>query len=152
MEESLAEDYSNIRTSLRLADVAVPSVPSKPLGQGSLATNEISFTDLINYRRLHQTQHALKATRVQLRENTDEDLEHLPTPPQSLRLQLTREFHAILREDQLRGVTTGLGRAKRIQGSADSTPTVGNAANAVLAADAVTRKVCDSIPTLFNNH
>ncbi|KAJ8690375.1 hypothetical protein PTI98_011803 [Pleurotus ostreatus] len=44
-----------------------------------------------------------------------------------LALQLTCEFHAILKEDQLRGVTTGLGRAKRtLQGSADGAPTVGN--------------------------
>ncbi|KAJ8700697.1 hypothetical protein PTI98_003700 [Pleurotus ostreatus] len=150
IEESLAEEYSNICTSLRLANVSTLSVPSKPLGQGSFTMNEISFTDLINYRRLHQTQHALKATRVQLRENSDEDLDYLPKPPQSLRLQLTREFHAILREDQFRGVTTGLGRAKRIQGSADSTPTIGNAANAVLAADAVTRKNAETRSRLYS--
>ncbi|KAF4607651.1 hypothetical protein EYR38_001724 [Pleurotus pulmonarius] len=43
-----------------------------------------------------------------------------------------------------------LGRAKHIQGSADSTPTVGNAANTVLAADAVTRKNAETRSKLYS--
>ncbi|KAF9496726.1 hypothetical protein BDN71DRAFT_1495209 [Pleurotus eryngii] len=57
-----------------------------------------------------------------------------------LALDLTRQFYAALKEDQLRGVTTGIGRAKRIEDHGKTPSVNGNTANAALAADAVTRK------------
>ncbi|KAF7424768.1 hypothetical protein PC9H_010079 [Pleurotus ostreatus] len=136
VEVSLMQESANIRAATALPGLCLPSEPTKPLGQGSQTLDDLDFSDLINLRRLHQTEHAIRATRTG-REGDNQHQASLRS--ESMYSQLTRQFYAALKEDQLRGVTTGLGRAKRIENQGEN-PISGNASNAALAAESVTRK------------
>ncbi|KAJ6541137.1 hypothetical protein B0H10DRAFT_2392408, partial [Mycena sp. CBHHK59/15] len=123
--------------TVELVPVHIPDEPSKPFGQGLYASVDVvDFSPLIQQRLQHQTKFAENCTRTKTTRPA-------PDSEESIRRQLLRKFHEILKEDQARAPGTAVERQVRWSGSVN----VGacNAANAAAAASAVAKTVIFSI-------
>lgn len=150
-EELLAEEFSELQDIAHMLPmVDIPDERSKPFGLGEATYDTLDFEALVNMRRDHQTYQAAHGVRTK-QSPTDDETKITMT----LRRQIIRELHQALKESQDdKAVGTGSERAARWQdnhalGGRDgqvngvSAPDIasGNAANAALAATAVTKKV-----------
>ncbi|KAK6980928.1 hypothetical protein R3P38DRAFT_3376544 [Favolaschia claudopus] len=114
---------------------------SKPLGRGTATPPTINFDFLVELRRKHQTLQAARGVRTR---NVDANTEK--SKELSLRQQLVRQFHLALKEDQGRGVGTGVERSARWKASApggrgeNTSSAAGNTANAAETATALAKK------------
>ena len=163
-EETFASECQDIREamSIKLPPLQLRDEPSHPFGQGNLAADSLDLSSLVSMRFQHQTRHAAKAVRVQgpatvtntsssvIRTDSFGGAENDLTPNiqkgESVRRQLIREFHAVLKEQQDKGTGSGLERVARWRSEGNvmdnERPTItGNAANAASAAKQVAKTV-----------
>jgi hypothetical protein len=154
MEELIAEEYRHIKEALsfNVPSVRVDEV-AQPLGYGATNPNfnEVDFDVLVDMRRQHQTHHA--ATGVRTKGAGEKPLLDAQKDI-SLRRQIIRRFHEVLKEEQDHAPCTGSDRkihwrapapgARDGQVDGETAPTLesGNSANAALSAQAVAKKVC----------
>lgn len=154
MEELIAEEFRHIKEalSLNLPSVRVDEV-AQLLGYGATNTNfdEVDFDMLVHMRRQHQTHHAAMGVRTK-----GASEKQLPDAQKniSLRRQIIRRFHKVLKEEQDHAPCTGSDRkihwrapapgARDGQVDGETAPALanGNSANAALSAQAVAKKVC----------
>ena len=148
----IAEDCCSIKQALKLmiAPVRTADEAAQPVGFGATDPNfkTLNLSTLVDWRLQHQTRHA--ATGVWTKFDHEEQL---PEKTQvSLRRQLIRRFHKVLKEEQDRGLCTGSNRDKHwcapapggrdadVDGAA--APVLnGNSANAAGAAASAASKV-----------
>ncbi|KAJ6540225.1 hypothetical protein B0H10DRAFT_1971064 [Mycena sp. CBHHK59/15] len=82
---------------------------SKPLRLGTTGASDINFDFLVGLRRQHQTMQAARGVRTRVTGAVDvEKAREL-----SVRQQLIRKFHLVLKEEQDVVVGTGLERGQR---------------------------------------
>ncbi|KAJ7101505.1 hypothetical protein B0H15DRAFT_769608 [Mycena belliarum] len=143
VEEMLGDEYITLQETLKsvtqeLPPVQLPADASKPFGQGPNPTFEsLDFKALVRQRKQHQTRQAANCAR------TKKDVSDSESPVASegsLRCQILRRFHELLKEDQARGVGTAVERDARWH--TDPKLPAGNAANAAATAAATATKVC----------
>jgi hypothetical protein len=145
-----AQECQNIRAAMRvqLPALWLPDKISKPLGQGTLDTDSLDLEALVKIQFQHQTRHAALAVRTRSSHSiTPEGMKR--QKEESIRRQLIKEFHAVIKEQQAQGAGTGAKRVVRWRpGDASTQPesshnplATGNAANAALAANQVATKV-----------
>ena len=145
MEDVISNEYIQTQqflNSLILPAVQAPAVPTRPLGYGTQTYEDLNFDTLINMRRRHQTKQAMSGVHTRLSKTTSDDT------PTSLRRQIIQQLHAALKEAQ-DDVAVGTGSERRERwmapapGGRGNLPALaaGNSANAVLSAEAITRKV-----------
>ncbi|KIJ59917.1 hypothetical protein HYDPIDRAFT_170487 [Hydnomerulius pinastri MD-312] len=130
-EEMIAQAYQNIQDCLSLP----------PL---KLADSSVDFNMLVKIREAHETRQAKKGCRTR----GDDQADSSEKQDASKRLELIREFHAILKEQQGRGAGTGLERAARWTGSSAQSSS-GNAANAATVAKQGVRKAMTRRKQIF---
>jgi len=149
-EEMFAQECQNIRAAMRvqLPTLQLPDKISKPLGQGTLNIDSLDLEALVKIRFQHQTRHAALAVRTQCSQSiTQERMKR--HKEESVRRQLIKEFHAIIKEQQAQGAGTGAERVVRWRpgdastqpASLDNLSATGNAANAAQVANQVATKV-----------
>ncbi|KAJ6615753.1 hypothetical protein B0H10DRAFT_2220086 [Mycena sp. CBHHK59/15] len=127
--------------TVELVPVHIPDEPSKPFGQGLYASVDVvDFSPLIQQRLQHQTKFAENCTRTKTTRPA-------PDSKESIRRQLLRKFHEILKEDQARAPGTAVERQVRWSGSVNVG--AGNAANAAAAASAVAKTAATRRAKLF---
>ena len=150
-EEMLAEDRRHINETLRIniAPIHVADENSQPFGFGGTRTdgNALDLDTLVEWRLQHQTQHAALGVRTKVDGATEE------TNELSMRRQLIRRFHEVLKQEQNRGECTGVnrdihwrapapgGRDGRIAGASTPALANGNPANAAQSASAAASRV-----------
>ncbi|KAJ6587364.1 hypothetical protein B0H10DRAFT_2234035 [Mycena sp. CBHHK59/15] len=152
----LGEEYLTIQETitgiaatpdaLALPPVQLPDEASKPFGHSLYTSaNTIDFSPLVTQRLQHQTKQAEKCTRTKT-------MRSMPKAEESMRRQILRRFHEILKEsDQARALGTSVERKARWNmGSTGSTGS-GNAANAAAAASAVATKAATRRAKLFKD-
>ncbi|KAJ7433925.1 hypothetical protein B0H11DRAFT_1758325 [Mycena galericulata] len=98
------------------------------------SANIVDFSSLIEQRRQHQTKQAEKCTRTKTTRSVG-----APDSEESLRRQLLRKFHEILKEDHSRAAGSTVERQARW--GISPTTGAGNAANAAAVAASVASKV-----------
>ncbi|KAJ7865856.1 hypothetical protein B0H14DRAFT_3595881 [Mycena olivaceomarginata] len=133
----LQETMSSLSTPPAQPDapVTVPAVrledePSKPFRNGLyISANSVDFSPLVEQRRQHQTKYAEKCTRTKTTKSAP-----APDSEESLRRQILRKFHDILKEDQSRAA--GSTTERKARWNIETTTGAGNAANAAAAATA----------------
>ncbi|KAJ7712478.1 hypothetical protein B0H14DRAFT_3018370 [Mycena olivaceomarginata] len=146
----LQETMSSLSTQPAQPDapVTVPAVrledePSKPFRNGLYTSaNSVDFSPLVEQRRQHQTKYAEKCTRTKTTKSAP-----APDSEESLRRQILRKFHDILKEDQSRAA--GSTTERKARWNIGTTTGAGNAANAAAAATAVASKAATRRTKLF---
>lgn len=109
----------------------------------------LDFRSLISTRQRHETKQAIKGIRTSTATNTSNS----GTDKDTLRQQLIKKFHEILKKKQAIGAGTGCERAARwrapapggregVVDSANATSLAGNSANAATVASSVAKKAC----------
>lgn len=144
IEDSFAEEANIIQNPFlrELPPLVLPDEASRPQGHGNFDSNSLDLGSLVRMRYQHQTEHAAKAVRTKIANSTadvDSDIQDGKHAEASVKQQLIREFHAIIREQQGQGLTTGLERGTRW--GLSTPPAAGNAANAAAAASRVAKTV-----------
>ena len=150
-EEMLAEDRRHINETLHIniPPIHVADQNSQPFGFGSTRTdiNALDLDTLVEWRLQHQSRHAALGVRTKVGGSTEE------TNELSMRRQLIRRFHEVLRQEQNRGECTGInrdihwrapapgGRDGWIAGAGAPALANGNSANAAQSASAAASKV-----------
>ena len=150
-EEMLAEDRRQIHETLHIniPPVRVADENSQPFGFGGTRTdiNALDLNTLVEWRLQHQTHHAALGVRTKVGGATEE------TKELSMRRQLIRRFHEVLKQEQNRGECTGVnrdihwrapapgGRDGQIAGASAPALANGNSANAVQSASAAASRV-----------
>jgi len=148
------------RCSLRSAETYVqqcsstcpapgPDNVSKPFGQGTLGIDSLDLGALVKMRFQHQTRHAAHAIRTQGSRSATEIEGTQRQKDESIRRQLIKQFHAVIKEQQAQGVGTGAERVARWRsgdtnnkgGNSDATLVAGNAGNAAVVATQTAKKV-----------
>ncbi|KAJ7783922.1 hypothetical protein DFH07DRAFT_764292 [Mycena maculata] len=151
-EEIVGDGYITLQETLAsittpLPPVQLPSEVSKPFGRGPITSFEnLDFKALVRLRKEHQTRQAANCARVKHASSEDDSS---VAAEESTRRQILRKFHEILKEDQGRGVGTAVEREARWH--TDTKPTVGNSANAALAATTLATKVATRRKKLFKD-
>ena len=146
-DRAIAEDCRHIQQAMT---IVLPSISTGdeellPFGYGESEPNfaELNLDALVTMRFQHQTEQAAKGIRLKGSSDKPADGEK----EISIRRQLIRKFHEVLRQQQERGVGTGCDRAARwLDAAAEpggqvSDKATGNSANAALAATAVATRV-----------
>lgn len=124
-----------------LAAVRLPDALTTTHSSGLAAPSEsLDFSALINLRRRHQTRQAALGVR------TKQDPSSIQKPETTLRQQLIRQFHEILKEHQQSSQDGEKRNARwrksdKENGDAES-PQNGNSANAAAVAATAIKKVC----------
>jgi hypothetical protein len=135
-EEMLAEDRRHISETLRIniSPIHVADESSQPFGFGGtrIDLNALDLDTLVEWRLQHQTQHAALGVRTKVGGATEE------TNELSMRRQLIRQFHEVLKQEQNRGECTGVNRD--IHWCAPALAN-GNSANAAQSVSAAAAKV-----------
>jgi hypothetical protein len=113
--------------------------------------DSLDLNALVAMRYKHQTRHAEKAVRTSGSKGADvKEGATAKQKEETLRRQLIRQFHAVLKEQQAQGAGTGVEHVVRwqpgdaqlsINPSAIHLP-AGNAANAAQVASQTAKKVC----------
>jgi hypothetical protein len=118
-----------------LTPVVVRDEESLPFGFGELELDfsDLNLDNLVQMRLRHQTVQAAKGARLRGRGEVEKNI--------SIRRQLIRKFHEILKERQEQGVGTGHERAARWQATKPDQQVSGNSANAALAASSLANAV-----------
>jgi len=107
-EDVFAEECGYIRDIIgHLPRLVLADEPTKPFGILETNTKTLDFESLVRIRVSHQTSQARRGVRTR----------HHPTGPDnsevSVRRQLIRRFHEVLKEQQDQGAGTGCERAAR---------------------------------------
>ena len=147
----IAEEYRHIEEALsfNIPPVQVDTV-AQPLGYGATDANfqEIDFDILVSMCRQHQTRHAALGVRTKSEKQLEEASQDV-----SIRRQLIRHFHEVLKEEQDRAPCTASdrtihwrapapgGRNGQVDGADAPALANGNSANAAVSASAVAKKV-----------
>ena len=150
-DEMLAEDRRHINETLHIniPPIHVDNENSQPFGFGGTRTdiNALNLDTLVEWRLQHQTQHAALGVRTKLGGAKEE------TSELSIRRQLIRRFHEVLKQEQNRGECTGVnrdihwrapapgGRNGQIAGIGAPVLANGNSANAAQSASAAASRV-----------
>jgi len=87
----------------------LPDQTSKPLGQGTICADSLDLDALVAMRYQHQTRHAAKAVCTPGSKDVATDLT-TRQKEESVRRQLIKQFHAVLKEQQAQGAGTGVER------------------------------------------
>lgn len=140
-----------MQDSLRvsIAPVCTNDEAAQPLGFGAIEPeySAINFDTLVNWRLQHQSRHAALGVR------TRGGVQIENQKAVSIRRQIIREFHVVLKESQEQGESTGVnrnnrwrapapgGRGGKINGVEAPTLENGNSANAAVAAGVATSAV-----------
>jgi len=116
--ETFAQECQDILDSIPRQPISLKlRTKSKPFGQGTLGIESLNLDALIKMRSQHQTRHATLAVHTQGSQNniaaSAEGSER--QKEESIRRQILREMHAILKEQQGQGAGTGKERAARWQ-------------------------------------
>jgi hypothetical protein len=109
---STEEEDATTTQELNEVDDLVKSLPpvqshgeaSKAFGHGNITLSDLDFTELVNLRSLHETEQAKKGVRVQTA-GKNKNL--------SLRMELIKKMHAVLKEVEDQAPGTGLERNAR---------------------------------------
>ncbi|KAJ7722682.1 hypothetical protein B0H16DRAFT_1334577, partial [Mycena metata] len=143
-----ADDMIKIHTSSGNEDEA-----SKPLGRGAFTSDAIDFDYLVELRRRHQTIQAAHGVRTRIVDQSSEKVKEV-----SLRQQLIKKMHLVLKEEQDHATGIGLERSARWHAPApggrgakesETTLPAGNSANAALTAAAVAKTAAARRKTVF---
>lgn len=146
------EEYQQIHDTLT-ASIRPVELPDAPTNLFNATHQPLDVRQLVALRRQHQTRQAEDGIRTR-GEATKEK------PEVSMRRQLIREFHAVLKEEQDLAVGTGCERNARWRASAPggrlgeaagalaAQSANGNSANAAAAAAAIAKQV----RTVFHSH
>jgi len=150
-EEMFAQECRDIRAAMppQLVPLQVPDNVSKPFGQGTLRIDSLDLGALVKMRFQHQTRHAAHAIRTQGSRSATEIEETQCQKDESIRRQLIKQFHAVIKEQQAQGVGTGAehvarwrpGNTNNEGGNSDATLVAGNAGNAAVVATQTAKKV-----------
>lgn len=142
--KEIAAATAHASTQVKLVPVRIPDESSKPFGQGLYTSVDVvDFSPLIQQRRLHQTKFAENCTRTKTSRAA-------PESEESIRRQLLRKFHEILKEDQARAPGTAVER--HVRWNASVNVGAGNAANAAAAASAVATTVRSRFCASYTPH
>lgn len=147
----LAEDRRHIRESLQIniSRIHTANEHAQPLGFSvtPIDFKALDLSTLVEWRLQHQTQHAALGVRTKVGGPT------VPTKEESMRRQLIRRFHEVLKQEQSRGELTGLnrdihwrapapgGRDGQVAGVAAPALQNGNSANAAQTASVAASRV-----------
>jgi hypothetical protein len=152
LEESFSQECQDILAAIPQPLSLKLRTKSKPFGQGTLGIESVSLDALIKMSSQHQTRHAALAVRTQDSQNnvTASAGGSERQKEESIRHQILREMHAILKEQQGQGAGTGKERAARWQHKTESgkeantlaAEATGNSANAAVVASQTAKKVC----------
>ncbi|KAF8797488.1 hypothetical protein BYT27DRAFT_7237241 [Phlegmacium glaucopus] len=154
MEDVISDEYMRTQQFLNsfntLPAVQALDAPTRPLGYGTLTHDDLTFEMLINTRRQHQTKQATSGVRTHLSRTTCDD------KSTSLRRQIIQQLHDALKQAQ-DDVALGTGTERRERWTAPAPggrgdlplPVAGNSANAVLSAEAVSRKAATRRKQIF---
>ena len=151
-EELLAEDCQNIKESLspvKIAPVHIADEKAQPLGFGAIQPDfeTLDLDMLVQWRVQHQSKHAALGVRTKVGGPME------VTKEVSMRRQLIRRFHKVLKQEQNRGELTGLtwgihwcalapgGRDGKVEGTTAPALQNGNSANAAQSASVAASKV-----------
>lgn len=130
---TVAEEREQVSSVLRdLPRLQAPDERTKPLGLTEISVIDLDFGPLVKMRRRHQTRQAAYGVRTRLFKPSDS-----PDPKTSIKKEIIRRMHDILKDQDEHAVGTGYERAARW----GKTEAAGNAANAAAAAAAVARRV-----------
>lgn len=145
-DKLLAKECESIREAA-LPALQLPDDLSRPLGQGSNGYDTLDLSALVKMRYQHQTRHAEQSVRVKGSDNPEKSR----AGEDSVRCQLIKQFHAVLKEQQGQGIGTGIERGTRWRSGNNTGPgpalpsesitATGNAANAAEVASRVARTV-----------
>ncbi len=144
-EEMLTEEYQQIHDMLSLS-IRPLELPDTPMNLFNANHQSLDLHQLIVLRRQHQTKQAEDGVRMRGEATTE-------MPEVSLRRQLIREFHTVLKEEQELAIGTGCernarwrapapgGRLQKVNGAPASQLANGNSANAVASATMLAKQV-----------
>lgn len=151
-QEMIAEEYHHISEALSfdIPPVQVDTV-AQPLGYGATDANfhEIDLDILVDMRKQHQTRHAALGVRTKGDKQRTEASKDV-----SIRRQLIRRFHEVLKEEQDRAPCTASdrtihwrapapgGRDGEVDGANAPALSNGNSVNAAVSASTVAKRVC----------
>jgi hypothetical protein len=134
----VAEEREQVSNVLRdLPKLQAPDERTKPFGLGEISIVDLDFDPLVKMRQIHQTHQAAFGIRTRLSKPSDAALDS----DKSIKMQIVRRMHEVLKEEEEHAVGTGYERAARWGSKTEAT---GNTANAAAAAAAVARRVCDA--------
>jgi hypothetical protein len=120
-----------------LIDLDALDEHTKLLGLGEISVVDLDFDPLVKMCRRHQTRQATFGIRT--RSNKLLDAAPSPDSETSIKMQIVRRMHEVLKEQDEHAIGTGYERAARW----GKTEIAGNAANAAANAAAVARRVSD---------
>jgi len=144
-EEMLTEEYQQIHDMLSLS-IRPLELPDTPMNLFNANHHSLDLHQLIVLRRQHQTKQAEDGVCMRGEATTE-------MPEVSLRRQLIREFHTVLKEEQELAIGTGCernarwrapapgGRLQKVNGAPASQLANGNSANAVASATMLAKQV-----------
>ncbi|KII84575.1 hypothetical protein PLICRDRAFT_167537 [Plicaturopsis crispa FD-325 SS-3] len=146
-EEFYAEECSHIRdaSNIRLPPLQLPDERARLVGLQDNGADTFDFSILVVMRRRHQTRQAALGVRTKGKDEPNHSGSG-EKPEVSMRRQIIRQFHAVIREQQNVAVGTGVEREARwrapapggrdgtVNGQSSASAASGNAANAAAAA------------------
>ena len=128
-----------------LPKLQAPDEHTKPLGLGDISVVDLDFDPLVKMRRRHQTRQATLGIRTRSYKLSDPKFSS--DSETSIKMQIVRRMHEVLKEQDEHAIGTGYERAARW----GKTEVAGNAANAAANAAAVARRVSDILYVIFIN-
>ena len=137
---TVAEEREQLSSILNnLPKLKASDERTKPLGLGEISAVDLDFDPLVKMRRRHQTRQATFGIRT--RSNKHSDAASSPDSETSIKMQIVRRMHEVLKEQDEHAIGTGYERAARW----GKTEIAGNAANIAVNAAAVARRVSDDV-------
>lgn len=146
LEDLVAQEYQEVQSQqIKLRDIVLDDDISRPLGKGTITYQDLNFNSLISMRMEHQTRQAATGIRTQYTQMVD-----ATRKPETIRRQLIRRFHEILKEEQ-GDIAPGTGSERKARHiisakggqtkESSDCDTAGNALNAIAAATSAADKV-----------
>ncbi|THH16626.1 hypothetical protein EUX98_g9272 [Antrodiella citrinella] len=141
--QRLAEALQDAFQGLQLPNVNIPEEAVHAFDHSIDRLNFVDFSSLVATRRSHETWRAKHGVRVRGKNSANVQPDSTPSAtgsgpvprPESAKQAIAREMQSFLREQQDRGVSSGVGREIRWTGSVSAAaPVNGNSLNAALAA------------------
>ncbi len=150
LEGLVAQEYQEIQSQKTiLRNIVLDDNISKPFGRGLITHQDLNFESLVSMRVEHQTKQAATGIRTHYTQIVDPEKK-----PETIRRQLIRRFHEILKEEQgdiapgtgserrARHISAKGGQTKEFVASDAAHEVTGNALNAITAATLAADKVC----------
>ncbi|KAF8172221.1 hypothetical protein K438DRAFT_1851749 [Mycena galopus ATCC 62051] len=146
-DEIVGSEYATLQDTFASVAAALPAVQLSSEPSTRLTSfDTLDFKVLVRQRKEHQTRQAARSARVK---NSRPDDEPSAAPPESMRCQILRKYHELLKEDQSKAAGTVVERQARW--TTDPIPAAGNAANAAATAAAVATKAAIRPRKLFQD-